>query len=117
VRDFDLSHAYGAAVFYRQNVGVGQAKYSYFTGPWLNEAKVDFSRFQRNPSPQYPGTPARNFQYANADHFIGSNRSTQDFVQNRLGLRAGSNRDQQSRSRCCGRNPAFHVVFLPACAS
>lgn len=87
VRDFGRLQAYGAAVFYRQNVAVGQAKYSYFTGPWLNEAKVDFSRFQRNPSPQYPGTPARDFLYANADHFIGSNRSTQDFTQNRVGLR------------------------------
>jgi hypothetical protein len=87
VRDFDLTHAYGAAVFYRQNVSVGQLKYNYFTGPWLNEAKVDFSRFQRNPSPETPGIPARNYIYGNSDHVIGSNRSTQDFVQDRLGLR------------------------------
>jgi hypothetical protein len=87
VRDFNLNTAYGAAVFYRQNVSVGQLKYNYFTGPWFNETKVDVSRFQRNPSPETPGTPARNYRYSNTDHFIGSNRSTQDFVQDRLGLR------------------------------
>lgn len=87
VRDFNLSHAYQAAVNYRQNVTVAQVKYNYFTGPWLNEAKADFSRFQRNPSPNTPGLPARDYIYSNADHFIGSNLSTQDFVQNRLGLR------------------------------
>ena len=87
VRDFDLAHAYQAAVNYKQNVSVGQLKYNYFTGPWLNEAKVDFSRFQRNPNPYTPGIPGRNYRYGNADHFIGSNLSTQNFVQNRLGLR------------------------------
>ncbi len=87
VRDFDLSHAYQAAVNYKQNVAVGQLKYNYFTGPWLNEAKADFSRFQRNPNPYTPGIPARNYQYGGNDHFIGSNLSTQDFIQDRLGLR------------------------------
>jgi hypothetical protein len=87
VRDFDLTHSFGSAVNYRQNVTVGQAKYNYFTGPWFNETKVDFSRFQRNPSPNTPGIPARNYIYAGSEHFIGSNLSTQDFVQNRLGLR------------------------------
>ncbi|MEO5816289.1 MAG: TonB-dependent receptor, partial [Gemmatimonadaceae bacterium] len=87
VRDFSLNTARQAAVNYRQNVAVGQLKYNYFTGPWLNEAKVDFSRFQRNPSPNTPGLPRRDFIYSNSDHFIGSNASTQDYVQNRLGLR------------------------------
>lgn len=87
VRDFDLTHAYQAAVDYKQNVFVGQLKHSYFTGPWLNEAKIDYSRFQRFPGPFTPGIPARNYQYNNGDHFIGSNLSTQDFKQNRLGLR------------------------------
>lgn len=87
VRDFDLTHAYQAAVNYRQNVSVAQLKYNYFTGPWLNEAKVDFSRFQRDPSPYTPGVPARDYQYSNTDHFIGSNLSTQNFIQNRLGVR------------------------------
>ncbi len=87
VRDFNLNTAVQAAVNFRQNVAVGQLKYNYFTGPWLNEAKVDFSRFQRNPSPNTPGLPRRDYIYGNSDHFIGSNASTQDFVQNRLGLR------------------------------
>ena len=87
VRDFDLQHAYQAAVDYRQNVTVVQLKHNYFTGEWFNEAKVDFSRFQRNPGPLTPGTPARDYQYNNADHFIGSNLSTQNYKQNRLGFR------------------------------
>ncbi|MEO5815051.1 MAG: carboxypeptidase regulatory-like domain-containing protein [Gemmatimonadaceae bacterium] len=87
VRDFNLNTAQQAAVNFRQNVAVAQLKYNYFTGPWLNEAKVDFSRFQRNPSPSTPGLPRRDFIYSNSDHFIGSNASTQDYIQNRLGLR------------------------------
>jgi hypothetical protein len=87
VRDFDLRRAYQAAVSYHQNVSVAQLKYNYFLGSWLNEAKVDLSRFQRNPNPYTPGIPARDYRYSNTDHFIGSNRSTQDFVQDRLGLR------------------------------
>jgi outer membrane receptor protein involved in Fe transport len=87
VRDFDLTHAFQSAVNYHQNVAVGQLKYSYFTGPWLSESKVDYSRFQRNPSPDTPGLPARDYIYSNTDNFIGSNLSTQDYKQDRLGLR------------------------------
>lgn len=87
VRDFNLTHAYQAAVDYRNKVMVGQLKYNYFTGPWLNEAKVDYSRFRRNPNPYTPGIAARNFRFDNSDHFIGSNLSTQDYIQKRLGLR------------------------------
>jgi hypothetical protein len=87
VRDFGGNVAQQAAINYHQNVFVGQLKYNYFTGPWLDEAKVDFSRFQRNPSPNTPGLPRRDYIYSNSDHFIGSNASTQDYIQNRLGLR------------------------------
>ena len=87
VRDFGGNTAQQAAVNYRQNDGVAQLKYNYFTGPWFNEAKVDFSRFQRNPSPNDAGLPRRDYIYSNTDHFIGSNASTQDYVQKRLGLR------------------------------
>jgi hypothetical protein len=87
VRDFDLQHAYQAAVDYRDNSSVVQVKYNYFVGPWLNEAKANYSRFQRNPNPYTPGIPARNYRYANTDHFIGSNLSTQDYVQSGPGLR------------------------------
>lgn len=85
-RDFGGTQAVAAAVNYLQNVQMAQLKYNYFAGTWLDEAKVDFSRFQRDPSPLTPGIPARDYIY-NGDHFIGSNRSTQDFKQNRLGLR------------------------------
>jgi len=86
VRDFDLTHAQQAAVNYRQNNTVVQLKHSYFVGSWLNEAKLDVSRFQRFPEPFTPGIPARNYLF-NGDHFIGSNLSTQNFRQNRIGLR------------------------------
>lgn len=86
VRDFDLSHAYQAAVDYHQLVTVGQAKYSWFVGPWLNEAKMDLSNIVRNPAPYTPGIPARDFIY-NGDHFIGSNLSTQDYQEKRVGFR------------------------------
>jgi outer membrane receptor protein involved in Fe transport len=86
IRDFNLNTAYQAAVDYRQNVTVAQLKHNYFVGDWFNEAKVDFSRFQRFPGPLTPGIPARNYQYS-GDHIIGSNLSTQDYKQNRLGLR------------------------------
>jgi hypothetical protein len=86
IRGFDLAHAYQAAVDYHQNVTVVQLKHNYFVGDWFNEAKIDFSPFQRNPGPLTPGIPARNYQY-NGDHLIGSDLSTQDFNQNRLGLR------------------------------
>ena len=90
VRDFGTfgsTNAFQEAVNYRQNVSVAQAKYNYFTGPWLNEAKVDFSNFRRNPSPNTPGIAARIYQFNNTDNAIGSNRSTQDFKQDRLGFR------------------------------
>jgi carboxypeptidase family protein/TonB-dependent receptor-like protein len=87
VRDFGDFTSRQAAVDYKQNVIMAQVKHSYFVNSWLNEAKVDFSRFQRNPSPETPGIAARLYQFNGADHAIGSNRSTQDFRQNRLGLR------------------------------
>ena len=87
VRDFGGRQAFNEAVNFRQYVTVAQVKHNYFTGPWLNEAKVDFSRFRRNPSPNEPGMPLRVYQFNNTDYEIGSNRSTQDFIQKRLGLR------------------------------
>lgn len=87
VRDFGGGRSFQSAVNFRQNVSVAQAKYNYFTGPWLNEAKVDFSRFQRNPEPSRLGLPARIYQLPAGDARIGSDFSTQDFVQKRLGLR------------------------------
>ncbi len=87
VRDFGGNAAFQQAVNFRQNISIGQLKYNYFTGPWLNEAKVDYSRFRRNPAPNTPGMPSRLYFYPNGDARIGSNLSTQDFIQKRLGLR------------------------------
>jgi hypothetical protein len=87
IRDFGLTRAYSSAVDYLQNVTEVQLKHNYFVGDWFNEAKIDVSRFQRNPGPLTPGTAQRIFQYSGADHSIGSYPSTQDYKQNRLGLR------------------------------
>jgi hypothetical protein len=46
VRDFGGNTTFAAAVDAHNYNNVVQARYNYFTGPWLNEAKVDFSRFQ-----------------------------------------------------------------------
>ncbi len=86
VRDFGGLNAYTEAINYRQNIAVVQAKYSRFWGAWLNEAKVDYSRFQRNPSPNQPGIQ-RIYQYSNTSNVIGANASTQNFIQKGLGLR------------------------------
>lgn len=87
VRDFGGLTSNISAVNYQQNESVLQLKHNYFVGPWLNEAKIDFSHFQRAPRPDVEGIPARNYNYNNTDHFIGGNRSTQDYTQNRVGLR------------------------------
>ncbi len=91
VRDFGNVNcsmcAFEEAVNFRQNVTIAQLKYNRFSGAWLNEAKVDYSRFQRNPSPNTPGLVSRLFHYPGQDAQIGSFLSTQDFVQKRLGFR------------------------------
>jgi hypothetical protein len=68
-------------------VSIAQLRYNLFKGSWLNEAKVDYSRFRRNPSPNQEGLPQRLFQVPGADYIIGSARSTQDFIQRRIGFR------------------------------
>src|SRR5439155_911992 len=49
IRDFGNVNcsmcAYEEAVNFRQNVTIAQLKYSRFAGSWLNETKVDYSRF------------------------------------------------------------------------
>jgi carboxypeptidase family protein/TonB-dependent receptor-like protein len=79
--------SFQSAVNFRQNTSIGQLKYNWFSGPWLNEAKIDYSRFRRNPSPDTQGLPSRVFQFGGADNQIGSFLSTQDFTQRRIGLR------------------------------
>ncbi|HWC72418.1 MAG TPA: carboxypeptidase regulatory-like domain-containing protein [Gemmatimonadales bacterium] len=87
VRDFGSGRALSTAVNFRQDVSIGQARYTRAMGSWLNEAKVDLSRFRRNPAPNEPGTWSRLFHYPGQDSRIGSDLSTQDFIQKRVGLR------------------------------
>jgi len=93
VRDFRDARAYTAASNFRQNVSIGQLRYTRVMGAWLNEAKIDYSRFQRNPSPLTPGIPARFYTYLipgtsnTQTAWIGSDVSIQNFIQQRVGLR------------------------------
>ncbi len=87
VRDFGGATSFQSAVDFRQTVSVVQARHNYFSGPLLNEAKIDFSRFRRNPTPATPGLASRLFFYPNGDARIGSNLSSQDYIQRRIGLR------------------------------
>src|SRR6266516_3561959 len=87
VREFGGGRTFPAANNFRQNVSIAQAKYNRVWGGWLNEAKVDYSRFQRNPSPTTEGTIARIYHYPNQDAWIGSDVSVQNFIQRRLGFR------------------------------
>ncbi|MEX1187565.1 MAG: carboxypeptidase regulatory-like domain-containing protein [Gemmatimonadaceae bacterium] len=87
IRDFGGATAFQGAVDFGQNVGIGQVKYNFYRGPLLNEAKVDYSSFRRHPEPNSPGLPQRAFFYPGGEARIGSNLSTQDFLQRRIGLR------------------------------
>jgi hypothetical protein len=87
VRDFGGGRALMTAVNFRQDVSVGQLKYNRFWGGWLNEAKVDYSRFRRDFGPDMPGVASRLFHYPGQDARIGSDLSVQDFIQKRIGLR------------------------------
>ncbi len=87
VRDFGGTTSLQSATNFRNKVTIGTFKYNYFSGPWLNEAQVSYSRFRRNPSPDTPGLPSRVFHYPGQDARIGSNLSIQDFTQKRLGFR------------------------------
>ena len=87
IKGFGGGTAYSAANNFRQDVTIAQLRYNRFWGGWLNEAKIDFSRFRRDPSPNTPGTPMRLFHTSVGDARIGSDLSTQDFVQKRVGLR------------------------------
>ena len=90
VRDFGGTSlaSYQGANNYINDVALGTLKYSYFTGPWLNEAAVTYEHFERNPSPATAGIPARWFALpSECCVTLGSNVSAQDFVQKRLAFR------------------------------
>jgi hypothetical protein len=94
IKSFGGDRAFTTANNFRQDVTIGQARYNRFWGGWLNETKVDYSRFRRDPSPNVPGIPARIYHYAGysatqlaQNAWIGSDLSTQDFIQRRVGIR------------------------------
>lgn len=87
LRDFGGTTAFSAANDYRQDVVLGQLKYNYSAGSLFNEAKVDYSRWRRNPRPHRLDQPARVYHLPGGDATIGGARSYQDFVQQAIGMR------------------------------
>jgi hypothetical protein len=87
IRDFGGNTTAAAAVNNHNYNTVVQAKHSYFTGPWLNEAKVDFSQFHRGFSPNQLGQPRRLYTVGGTDYVIGSAASIQEYIQKRIGFR------------------------------
>ncbi len=87
IRDFGDKRSFASAVNLHNYNTVAQLKHNYFTGPWLNEAKIDYSKFHRGFSPNSPGLARRSYNFAGADNFIGAANSTQEFIQKRVGLR------------------------------
>ena len=87
-RDFGGFLSVQSAINYRNDVTLGTLKHTYSTGPWLNEAAVTYTRYRRNPSPNTPGIVHRWYALPGGCCIeIGSNPSTQDFTQKRIGLR------------------------------
>jgi hypothetical protein len=82
VRDFGGNNAFTTANnVHNYNTAI-QAKHSFFTGPWLNEALLSYTRLHRGFSPNTPGTAHRVFILPNGCCFeIGSGRSTQEYIQ------------------------------------
>src|SRR5437762_250703 len=87
VRDCGGDRTFMAANDFRQNVSIAQVKYNRFWGAWLNETKLDYSRLQRNPPPTVEGGIARIYHTSTQNAWLGSDVSTQDFIQRRLGFR------------------------------
>ena len=88
VRDFGGNAAFIAANNVHNYNTVIQLKHNYFTGPWLNEALVSYTRFHRGFSPNDPGTAHRLFVFpTNCCFEIGSGRSNQEFIQRGPGFR------------------------------
>ena len=88
VRDFGGNQAVlSANNFHNYNTAV-QLKHNFFTGPWLNEALLSYTKFHRGFSPNTPGTAHRLYIYpTNCCFEIGSARSTQEYIQKGPGFR------------------------------
>ena len=88
IRDFGGNQAFTSANNFHNYNTVAQAKHSYFTGSWLNEALLSYSRFHRGFSPNTAGTAHRLYILPSGCCYeIGSARSTQEYIQKGLGFR------------------------------
>src|SRR5450759_62390 len=88
IRDFGGNNALLTANdVHNYNTAV-QLKHNFFTGPWLNEALLSYTKFHRGFSPNTPGTAHRLYIYpTNCCFEIGSARSTQEYIQKGPGFR------------------------------
>ena len=59
INGFGGTSAFAAATNNHNYNTVVQLKHNYFTGPWLNESKIDFSRFHRGFSTNVEGGTQR----------------------------------------------------------
>lgn len=87
IRDFGGVTVQQGATDYRQNVAMAQAKHSYVRGAMLNEAKLDFTYFRRNPTADDASLVQRHYVYPGGEAYLGSYVSDQDFKQRTIGLR------------------------------
>ena len=88
VRDFGGNSAFSTANNVHNYNSAVQLKHNFFTGPWLNEALVSWTKFHRGFSPNQPGTAHRVYIFPSACCFdIGSGRSEQEYIQRGPGFR------------------------------
>ncbi|HEY2377017.1 MAG TPA: carboxypeptidase regulatory-like domain-containing protein, partial [Gemmatimonadaceae bacterium] len=87
LRDFGGPTVQQGATDFRQNVSIAQAKNTYVRGPMLNEAKLAFTYFRRNPTADNPDLIKRIYTYPGGNATLGSYDSDQDFKQRTIELR------------------------------
>jgi Carboxypeptidase regulatory-like domain/TonB dependent receptor/TonB-dependent Receptor Plug Domain len=89
IRDFGGNGAFNVANNVHNYNTMAQLKHNFFTGPWLNEALLSYTKFNRGQTPASPGVPHRLFIYPNGSccFEIGSARSIQEFTQKGLNFR------------------------------
>jgi hypothetical protein len=81
VRDFGGNAAFSAASNNHNYNTAVQAKYNFFSGPWLNEALLSYTHFHRGFSPNSSG-PHRLYIYPNSCCYeIGGYTSQQEYIQ------------------------------------
>jgi hypothetical protein len=88
IRDFGGNNAFSTANnVHNYNTAI-QLKHSFFSGPWLNEALLSYTKFHRGFDPATPDIAHRVFIFPTACCFeLGSGRSTQEYIQRGPGFR------------------------------